>query len=209
MHPNPIFRNTERQTALEFAKQRGFGILSINSEIGPLLAHVPFFIDGDDTFADLHLVKSNPIAREIHNDSAKAIIAINGPDSYVSPDWYDLADQVPTWNYIAVHLRGTLTPLPNPDLKNILDKQSAHFEERLNHKTPWTAEKMSEGALDRMMRAISPFRFTIEDVQSTFKLNQNKPTDARESAANGIEKHGIGLEPENLAFWMRKALSDS
>ena len=45
-----------------------------------------------------------------------AVLAVIGPDGYISPDWYgtheQVPDQVPTWNYIAVHLRGILHPLP-------------------------------------------------------------------------------------------------
>jgi transcriptional regulator len=49
----------------------------------------------------------------------------------------------------------------------------------LRPKRPWTADKMSEGALDRMMRAIVPFRLHVERIDATWKLNQNKPEAAR------------------------------
>ena len=60
----------------------------------------------------LHLVRSNPIARSACRAGAGCDDRGVGPDSYISPDWYGVPDQVPTWNYVAVHLRGTLEQRP-------------------------------------------------------------------------------------------------
>ena len=45
------------------------------------------------------------MARAIANGAAVRLI-VEGPEGYISPDWYGVADQVPTWNYVAVHLVG-------------------------------------------------------------------------------------------------------
>ena len=176
MHPNPAFRQTPTERNLDFARSRGFGILAVNGEAGPVLAHVPFLLSADASHADLHLARSNPVIGAI---PGPAVMAIGGPDAYVSPDWYGMADQVPTWNYIAVHLRGTLTPLPADSLRRHLEALSAEFESRLAPKPAWTPGKMSDGVMDRMMRMILPFRLTISSVEGTWKLNQNKPAGAR------------------------------
>jgi len=73
--------------------------------------------------------------------NAKGICAISGPDGYVSPDWYEVPDQVPTWNYVAVHLRGTLERLPQDQMHAMLDMQSAHFEDQLAPKPPFNQNK--------------------------------------------------------------------
>jgi len=201
MHPNPAFRKEDRARHLAFANSRSFGTLAANDVNGPLLAHVPFLLSDDGSSADLHLVRSNTIARL---GSVKAAISVTGPDGYVSPDWYEVPDQVPTWNYVAVHLRGTLEPLPHEEMRSMLDRQSAHFEKHLRPKTPWTTAKMTPEVLDRMMRAILPFRLHIADVQGTWKLNQNKDDKARIRAADQIEA-GIGAELAELARLMREA----
>lgn len=201
MHPNRVFHTKEKQQNLDFAAARSFGVLAINGAEAPLLSHVPFLIDGDQI--GLHLVRSNPIARALKTPQ-KACIAVIGPDSYISPDWYEVDDQVPTWNYIAVHLRGTLELRPQEELHALLDRQSAHFETQLNTKPPWTTGKMSEGVMDKMMRAIVPCRMQIEAIDGTWKLGQNKPEDARLSAADGVAKAGLGAEAETLAAHMRQ-----
>lgn len=185
MHPNPAFRSTPLADNLAFARARGFGILSVNGTDGPLAAHVPFLISADASFAELHLARSNPIARAC-TAGLPALIAISGPDAYVSPDWYGSADQVPTWNYIAVHLRGTLTALPESVLQPHVEAVSAAHENRLLPKTPWQTGKMSEGAMPRMLRMILPFRFDIASIEGTWKLNQNKTPEVRRNAADHL-----------------------
>ena len=129
MHPNPAFRKTDTARNLDFAYTRGFGVLCVNGTDGPVLAHVPFVMAADRSFVDLHLARSNNIIAA--GMPASAVLAVSGGDHYVSPDWYGLADQVPTWNYIAVHLRGTLAPLPPEALEPHLNELSAMQEATL------------------------------------------------------------------------------
>lgn len=199
MHPNPIYRREERARHLTFARDRAFGTLAVNADPAPLLSHIPFLLDETGDTAHLHLVRSNPIARL---GAVDAVIAVTGPDGYVSPDWYGLDDQVPTWNYVAVHLRGRLVPLPQDTMRGVLDRLSAHFETGLAPKRPWTVDKMTPEVLERMMRQIRPFRFDITGVDGTWKLGQNKSDDARIGAANALES-GTGSELAALAVLMR------
>jgi transcriptional regulator len=203
MHPNPAFRQTPEARNLAFARARGFGILTVNGAEGPLLAHVPFLISADGTMADLHLARSNAIARSAL--PAPAVVAVSGPDAYISPDWYGLDDQVPTWNYVAVHLRGTLAPLPADRLRDHADALSARFEAGLLPKTPWVSSKMTDGVMDRMMRMILPFRLTLTGIDGTWKLNQNKPAEARLAAADALAARGGEPDTTALARLMREA----
>ncbi len=202
MHPNPAFRQIPQQTILDFVRARGFGTLTVNGPDGPLAAHVPFVLSDDGQMAELHLVRSNPIARAL-GDGQAALLAVTGPDGYISPDWYCVADQVPTWNYLAAHLRGTLRALPANEMRGQLDRLSAEFENRLRPKAPWTTDKMPADLLTRLMRSILPCRFDIAQLDGTWKLGQNKPEPARHSAADGLSEAGIGSETATLAALMR------
>ena len=203
MHPNPAFRQTARDANLEFARARGFGMLAVNGHDAPVLAHVPFLLSADGMTVDLHLARSNPIART--GLPATAVIAVTGPDAYVSPDWYGLEDQVPTWNYVAVHLRGVLQALPPETLRDHADALSARFEAELAPKKPWVSTKMSDGTMDRMMRMILPFRLVIDTIEGTWKLNQNKPAEARLAAATALEARRGEPAATTLARLMRQA----
>lgn len=200
MHPNPIYRKESTRRHLAFARERAFGTLAVNSDPAPLLSHIPFLLSDAGDQADLHLVRSNPIARL---GSVDAVISVLGPDGYISPDWYGIEDQVPTWNYVAVHLRGRLEPLPPDTLFDLLERQSADFEARLAPKPAWTLDKMTEETLERFLRMILPFRLTINDIQGTWKLGQNKVEPARLRAADHLTG-GFGQELTGLADLMKQ-----
>lgn len=202
MHPNPAFRQTPEDQNLALTRDRGFGVLSINANDGPLISHVPFVLSEDARFADLHLVRSNPIVRALKAPQ-KAVFAVSGPDAYISPDWYGVDDQVPTWNYIAVHLRGTLSLRDPETLKPHLDRLADSFEKRLAPKAPWTNDKVNPEALARLMRMIVPARLEIEKTDATWKLGQNKDTAARKGAADGLEGAGFGHDVAALVALMR------
>ncbi len=201
MHPNLAFRTETATQNVEFARERGFGMLSVNGAEGPLMAQVPFLLNADGSHADLHLSRSNAIIRG--GLPAKAMLAVMGPDAYVSPDWYGVADQVPTWNYIAVHLRGELMPLPEAALEPHLNALSDAFEARLLPKPIWKTAKMSDGVMARMMRMILPFRLVISGVEGTWKLGQNKTAFARAGVIKALaDQSGMGW-PQGVAVAMR------
>ena len=201
MHPNPIYRRTTDARAFDLVRDRAFGQITLTGPDGLLASQIPVLLAPDETTLDMHLVRSNPILRLLDTPQ-DALLAVMGPDGYVSPDWYGADDQVPTWNYAAVQIRGTLEALDHATMHDMLDRQSAHFEDQLP-KTPWTTAKMTPDVLEKMMRQIVPCRMTITDVQSTFKLNQNKPDDVRLRAADAMESSGIGMETATLAALMR------
>jgi transcriptional regulator len=109
---------------------------------------------------------------------------------------------VPTWNYVAVQFTGEVHPCPPETLEDLLARQSAALESFLP-KTPWTMDKMSAETKARFLRMILPFRLEVAEVQSTFKLNQNKPDHARMRAARAVEE-GFGSDLMALADLMRQ-----
>ncbi|MEM6889357.1 MAG: FMN-binding negative transcriptional regulator [Pseudomonadota bacterium] len=202
MHPNPVFHTQTEARNLAYARERAFGVLAVNGTAGPWLSHIPFLLEEGGATLWLHLLRSNPIARALKGGALPARIAVSGPDSYVSPDWYGVSDQVPTWNYVAVHISGHLSLRPDDELHALLDRQSALFEERLLPKPPWTTAKMSEGVMARMMRSIVPCALQVTAVDGTWKLNQNKPDTARRRAADHVAGQGQGTELALLAALM-------
>ncbi len=204
MHPNPSFRKTETQRNITFAQERSFGVLSVNHDDGPLISHIPFQLSDNGSSLEAHLVRSNPIVRLL-KEPKNAVIAVSGPDAYISPDWYEIDDQVPTWNYVAVHLRGRLQMLDHEKLHPILDRISANMEERLRPKTPWTSAKMTPEVYEKMQRQIVPVFMEISEIQGTWKLSQNKEQEVALRAADGVETSNRSIADPAIAALMRKA----
>ncbi|GAW36647.1 protease synthase and sporulation protein PAI 2 [Roseovarius sp. A-2] len=203
MHPNPTYRQVDAAGNIAFARGQGFGVLAVTTGDAPLISHIPFLLSEDGTRAEFHLVRSNPIVR-LMSDPLPARLAVQGPHSYVSPDWYGVADQVPTWNYVAVHLVGEVRLQPQERMRDLLDRQSAEFESRLAPKPEWRAEKMTPEVLERMMRQIVPCEMRVDEIAGTWKLGQNKPEDVRLRAADPLQVAGQGQDVAMLARLMRE-----
>lgn len=187
MHPNPHFRWEDRDALRAFASEIGFGALFAATPDGPRVAHVPaVFID--DATLGFHIARGNGIAR--HLDGATALYVVQGPDAYISPDWYGIADQVPTWNYLAVELEGRVRKMDHDALLAQIDRLSAAHEARLAPKPEWTRAKMTPGLIDKMLGAITGFTLEISAWRGTRKLGQNKPEEVRTAAADALEQAG-------------------
>ncbi len=204
MHPNTLFRSADEQQNLAFAEARGFGMLTINGDEGLLAAHVPFCVCDDGARIELHLARVNPILKQL-SQPIECLLAVNGPDGYVSPDWYELNNnQVPTWNYVAVHIRGALKLLPPEELPGVIERLSAQFEERLLPKAPWAPSKMDASVYARMQRSISPLEISIETIEATWKLNQNKPEAARQRVSSALRNSTVGAQLSDLSRFMNE-----
>ncbi len=202
MHPNQSFRKTPTERNIAFAQQRSFGVLAVNADGGPLLSHIPFQLSRDGSTVEAHLVRSNPIVRLLA-EPQQGVIAVTGGDAYISPDWYGADKQVPTWNYVAVHIRGTLERLADDALHGILERLSANMEDRLVPKKPWTIDKMDEDIYTRMKRQIVPVRMSVSAIDGTWKLSQNKSAEVRANAMACLKHaHGTGTELEKIVALM-------
>ena len=203
MHPNPVFRQEPPARLLGFARERGFGVFTAAGPRGVLAAHVPFVMEQGRVGA--HLVRANPLAQHLLGGPAAALLIVSGPDSYISPDWYRAPGKLPTWNYVAVHIRGDLRRLDDDALPAHLDRLAQTFEDRLAPKAAWKTDRIDPLLLADLMRVIMPIELTVERVDGTFKLNQNRTADERAGAASALEAAAApGMEHRALAALMRQ-----
>ena len=154
MHPNPSFRNTSDGHSWELVSKTSFGTLAQSTSGLPVISHVPFLLSACRSYIELHLVRSNPMARVEVGQAVPTTLIVNGPDGYISPDWYGIDAQVPTWNYVAVHVTGQLVRLDDDALEPLLARLSDQFERQLHPKPIWTMEKMTDDVKMKMMRQI-------------------------------------------------------
>lgn len=188
MHPNAAFRWDSRDALCAFAREVGFGMLFAGTPDGPRVAHLPFVFLDDDRIA-FHTARGNGIAK--HLDGTEALFVVNGPDAYISPDWYELGnDQVPTWNYLALEMQGPVRRMSDDELTAQADALTAEQEARLAPKPEWTRHKMSDGLFAKMRGAIIGFEMRVTAWRSTAKLGQNKPQEARDRVADALDARG-------------------
>jgi transcriptional regulator len=186
MHPNAAFRMTARADALAFVAATGFAHLFAMTPDGPRVAHVPLLVTADERLR-FHLANGNALTA--HLDGEPALASVGGPGSYVSPNWYaDPAANVPTWNYRAVEIEGVVRRLDWDELGELLDLASVTFEPRVGE--DWTMDKMAPARLDAMMRGITGFEMTVDQLRTTDKASQNRSEADARGVVTALERLG-------------------
>ena len=187
MYTPPPFKS-DRAASLAFAQARGFASVCAWDGDKPVASALPFclsFADDGTPIAAFHVARGNALAR-LADGKTRWLLAVNGADAYVSPDWYVSPDQVPTWLYQAVHLTGTVNLMPEGELGAHLDALSAKFESWLAPKPPWTVAKVSAGRQEMLKKAIVGLVMTVEAIEGSFKLNQHKSDADHVAVANAL-----------------------
>src|SRR6476646_8139769 len=205
MYTPPPFK-PDRAASLAFAEARGFGLVCAWDGAKPIASPLPFYLsfaDDGTPRALFHAARHNPLVK-LAGGTSSWLLAVNGADAYVSPDWYVSPDQVPTWLYQVVHLTGTVRALSDDELAEQIETLSAKFEDRLLPKKPWKSSKMTAGRLDALKKAIVGLVMTVEEVEGSFKLSQHK-SDADHAAIAGSLASQADAGAQHIAHLMREA----
>jgi transcriptional regulator len=205
MYTPPFFKQ-DHAASLAFAEERGFGTVCAWNGTRPIASSLPFYLSGaDDGTVEVlfHVARQNPLAK-LADRTTSWLLAVNGPDAYVSPDWYVSPDQVPTWLYQSVHLTGTVRVLSDDELAAQIDTLSEKFENWLLPKKPWTSAKMTPARLETMKKAIVGLVMKVEEVEGSFKLNQHK-SEADYAAVAGTLQERTDTGSQQIAGLMRQA----
>ena len=198
--------------SLAFAAARSFGLVIACDGGGPVASPLPFRLieaHGKVPRLEFHVARGNSLG-QLAEKGGTWLVAVQGHDAYVSPDWYASPDQVPTWLYETVHLSGPVRVVPADHTPGHADRLSAHFESWLAPKPAWTPHQLSEARREMLMKAIIVVEMTVETIEGNFKLNQQK-SDAdhvaiatalaqrHDPSAQAIAKRMIALKP-HLAY---------
>ena len=187
----PAHFRADEDACLAFAAARGFGLVVASDAGCPVASHLPFLLRrmGGGARLEFHVARANPLAR-LAERGGPWLVAVQGHDAYVAPDWYASAEQVPTWLYEAVHIAGRVAVATQDDLAASLDRLSARFEAPLAREEgePWSLARLGARRRDKLLQAIVGIVLTVETVEGSFKLNQHK-TDADHIAiANALAR---------------------
>lgn len=169
----PQFR-IEDQRALEFAAQRGFGVIVAADDRGPRASHVPFVLREHDgrTIVQIHFTARNPLV-PLADGVRRFLLIVAGDDAYISNDWYSSRDNVSTWLYEAVHLSGVARLRELDENRGHGDALLAVSEARLP-KRPWNLAQMELAKRESMLAAIRVVDLEVDQIEGQAKLNQHK-----------------------------------
>ena len=189
MYIPSAFRNVDLNEVKEFIKSNGFGILLSNSNQKILGSHIPLDLIEDENGNEVlsgHIAKANHQVEDISGTSSEVLVIFNGPHSYISSSWYD-HDNVPTWNYIAVHIYGTIKIIEGEQLYKALNKLVDKYEK--NMASPDSMDKMSPETL-KQINGIIGFNISIKEIQAAYKLSQNRKDYDYHNVVKELENNG-------------------
>lgn len=172
MYIPEIYKNENPEEIRSFLKENAFGILVTHKDGKSCATHIPLeFATKDDgtEIIHAHISKANEQVAHLV-DGSEALCIFNGPHSYISASWYDF-EEVSTWNYSAVHVRGTLKILDaaglHKSVKALMDKYEAPQE------NPIDMDKLSEKTM-RQINGIIGFEIAITEIHAVKKMSQNR-----------------------------------
>ena len=169
------YKNEDLSEVKDFISSNAFAILVSQVEGRPWATHTPLELSKDPDGNDIligHIARANPQWRSFEAQE-EVLCIFNGPHSYVSSSWYH-EEEVPTWNYVAVHIYGTLEIMTEAEVLEWLHRLVAYYEE--NEKDPVALEHMSPATL-RQVKGVVGFRIAIKEIQAAYKLSQGREED--------------------------------
>ncbi|OAB26268.1 negative transcriptional regulator, PaiB family [Flavobacterium fryxellicola] len=186
MYIPDIYKNENQQEIRKFLQENSFGIL-INQSNGKLCAtHIPLELDSNNQGKDIlqgHISKENPQWNGFEaNDQILAVFS--GPHNYISSSWYD-HENVPTWNYVAVHIYGTIKIIEGEAVIESLKKLVNKYEK--NSENPVRIEALSKKTM-LQTRGIVAFEIEITEIQATRKMSQNRDNKNYQNIIAELEK---------------------
>ena len=164
------FKVDDPESIRLFIEENSFGLLLSISDGEIHDTHTPFVYSEDGRHLLGHLAKANPQWRS-WGDGATAKVVFRGAHTYVSPRFYESEFAVPTWNYTAVSVAGQISVIEQKSIVlDFLDRLTAHNEQS---EQPWVLDRTDERYI-RLLSGIVVFSISIDSVEASFKMNQNK-----------------------------------
>ena len=160
------------------------------------ITHVPFLlVRSSQPFLQAHLARANPHSR-IFENQPQAVVIFQGPHAYISPTWY-VENDVPTWNYTAVHVHGEIRVISgNSNLRQLVDSLAAKFESQMPD--PWQPQYP-----ERELAGIVGIEIQISKIEGKFKLSQNRSQQDQQGVIKALTAAG-GDNAVGVAALMRE-----
>lgn len=196
MYTPQHFSELDQRCIQDIIDSNGFATI-ISTVAGEVhVSHAPVQFDPERNVVLGHLARMNPQANALQ-DGDNLLVIFHGPHGYISPTWYvnenPKSPNVPTWNYAAVHVTGTVRRLDAPeDIWNIVVVLSAQYESgraNSNGGQKWSPGQLADHA--PKLRALVGFEVAITNIQAKFKLSQNRAAEDITGAIQGLEASGF------------------
>jgi transcriptional regulator len=195
----PSYFAIEEQEAFDLIEAHSFATL-VSTHHGELFAtHLPMLLNRETRTLWGHVARANPQWHDMDGQSVLAIFL--GDHHYISPSWYESQDNVPTWNYSAVHVYGRIELESDPEhALSMLSELIAKYEAS---GSSYSLGNVTSENLHGLLQGITSFTLHIDRVEGKAKMSQNHPKERRERVSTALEAMGSDAA-KSVAEMMRK-----
>jgi transcriptional regulator len=194
------FDETRTEELHRVIREHPLGVLVRNGPSGLDGNHLPFELSvdgGEHGYLLAHVARANPLWQEA-KDGDEALVIFRAANAYISPNWYpskhEFHRQVPTWNYQAVHVHGTIKVRDDEKfVRAVVARLTRVHELRAGSERPWRMTDSSKEYIDQMVSAIVGIEIEITRLVGKWKLSQNREERDRINAAEELRKRGEQL----------------
>lgn len=175
----------EQEEVLGFIKTYNFATIVTVKDNFQSATHLPFVITESEGQIVLtsHFAKANPQWSEITDNPV--LVIFSEPHAYISPSHYESKQNVPTWNYVAVHAYGKGELITGEEESfSVLEAMIHAFEQE--YKSQW--DQLNIAYKTKMLKGIVAFRIIVTEIQAKKKLSQNKKATERQRIIATLEQ---------------------
>ncbi|MCO5934998.1 FMN-binding negative transcriptional regulator [Mucilaginibacter sp. RB4R14] len=200
MYTPKHFQISDHLEAINFMQKYSFATMVTMMNGVPEATHLTFIVEqrGDKLVLISHFAKANPQAESVFNETL--LVIFTEPHAYISPTNYEKEQNVPTWNYLSVHVYGKATLIDNnTQVAALLEKMIGFYE--ADYRKQW--DTLPDDYKSKMMNGITAFEIIVTDLQGKKKLSQNRTELERENIIASLSR-SIDPTEREIAAYMKK-----
>lgn len=201
MYIPKYFKISDFEEIRGFIRQNSFGTLITTKKGKPIATHLPLQLMKEEAtyYITGHMAYGNPQWRTFET-CEDVLVTFQGPHAYISSSWYE-QENVPTWNYQAVHVYGTAYILDEEELKQDLTKLLQKYE--IHRENPVLWDKLSPSLLEKELKGIVGFKIKVGEIQAAYKMSQNRSETDYQNIIDQLQNEG-NSDSRQLAEQMQK-----
>jgi transcriptional regulator len=204
MYSLPYYKEKNETVIREFIDRYPFAFISgCDADNKPVATQIPVFIEELEGRKVLrgHIMR-NTDHHKAFLQNENVLVVFTGKHTYVSATWYANPSQASTWNYMSVHIKGTIRFLDAEALEEVLRKVSMHFEQN-NAASSTVFDNLAPEYKQRLIPAIVAFEIEIKELDTIFKLSQDRDSVSYQNIIGKL-KSQPGDDGKEIAAEMEK-----
>ncbi len=173
MYKPKIYTETDSSKIRNFIEEHPFAFMTSSDATGkPVATQVPLIFSEDKKSLQGHIMKQTD-HHKAFVENPQVLVVFSGPNAYISGSWYSKPHVASTWNYMSVQVQGTLRFLEDTEFIELMKTFTLKFEGG-DKSSPTFYNNIPEDYRKLHMQAITGFEISIDKIEATFKLSQDK-----------------------------------